>query len=131
MKIKGLDHFNIVANAGDIERVIQFYCELLGFEEGPRPDFPFAGAWLYKNNRPLIHLVTADGADQPQPALRQTTTGCLHHLAFDCEGFDGYRALLEKHNIEYLHETVDGWNIEQLFLHDPAGMRIELNFKNG
>lgn len=131
MRINKLDHFNIIANAGDIKRVIKFYTELLGFTEGPRPDFGFTGAWLYWGEFPLIHLSVIQGPDLQRPGLDDTTTGCVHHIAFDCEGLDEFKALLDENGIKYLHTGVPEWNIEQLFLHDPSGTRIELNFKNG
>lgn len=131
MKIKKLDHFNIVANDSDIERVKTFYQEILGFEEGRRPDFPFGGAWLYREGFPLLHLSVSQSPDLQQPTLHETSTGCVHHIAFDCEGFEEARALLERNDIEYTHSSVTSWNIEQLFFHDPSGTRIELNFKNG
>ena len=131
MRINKLDHFNIVANAADIERVKKFYIDLLGFKDGPRPDFAFGGAWLYKEEFPLVHLSVTDGADIEQPGLHDTTTGCVHHIAFDCEGIEEFKTLLEENDIEYQYNSVQGWNIQQLFLHDPSGTRIELNFKNG
>lgn len=131
MRIKKLDHYNIVANAEDLERVKTFYVEILEFEDGPRPDFDFDGAWLYKEGFPLVHLAVIDSPDLEQPGLFETTTGCLHHIAFDSEGIDDFKTLLEENNIEYEYAVIPGWNIQQLFFHDPAGARIELNFKNG
>jgi catechol 2,3-dioxygenase-like lactoylglutathione lyase family enzyme len=131
MRINRLDHFNIVANAVDMERVTRFYTELLGFKEGPRPDLPIGGAWLYKDEFPLVHLSEADSPDLPHPGLHDTTTGSVHHIAFDCEGIEEFKTLFEKNDIEYEYGSVESWNIQQLFFHDPSGTRIELNFKNG
>ncbi len=131
MKINKLDHFNIAANAADIERVKRFYVDILGFEDGRRPDFSFGGAWLYREGFPLLHLSVTKSQDLQQPALHETTTGSVHHIAFDCEGLEESMALLDKHAIEYTHTSIKSWNIEQLFFHDPSGTRIELNFKNG
>ncbi len=130
MKINKLDHFNIVANAGDLERVTRFYTELFGFKVGPRPGFAFNGAWLYSGDFPLIHLSEIDSPDLSHPGLHETTTGCVHHIAFDCEGLEEFKELLDENDIEYECGSVKSWNIEQLFLHDPSGTRIELNFKN-
>ena len=41
MPIMRLDHFFVRAN--DLEVTRAFYCEVLGFEVMPRPDFPFPG----------------------------------------------------------------------------------------
>lgn len=133
MRIKKLDHFNIIANRDDTERVISFYSEILGFEEGPRPDFgaDVEGAWLYREGNPLIHLFIVDMETPPKPGLYETLTGCVHHIAFDCEGFEESKLTVEKHGIDYYRTTVPGTTIEQLFFHDPTGIRLELNFKNG
>jgi hypothetical protein len=76
-------------------------------------------------------LSEAEGPDLEAPGLHETTTGCVHHIAFDCEGIEEFKAALEEQGIEYMYDCVTSWNIEQLFFHDPAGTRIELNFKNG
>ena len=133
MRIKQLDHFNIIANKAEIKRVISFYTEILGFEEGARPDFgiDFQGAWLYREGKPLVHLSVVDMEDSAKPGLYETLTGYVHHIAFDCEGFEESKLTLDKHGIEYYRTTVPGTSIEQLFFHDPTGIRLELNFKNG
>jgi catechol 2,3-dioxygenase-like lactoylglutathione lyase family enzyme len=133
MRIKQLDHFNIIGNRADLERVTAFYTEILGFEEGPRPDFgiELEGAWLYREGKPLVHLAVVEMEDSMKPGLYETQTGYVHHIAFDCEGFQDSKLTLEKHGIEYYITTVPGTKIEQLFFHDPTGIRLELNFKNG
>src|SRR5438876_3975396 len=42
--IQGYSHLAIVAT--DVDEVRRFYCDLLGFEELPRPDFGIPGVWL-------------------------------------------------------------------------------------
>ena len=44
MPLTELDHYFVRAN--DLERTRRFYCDVLGFEVMPRPDFPFPGYWL-------------------------------------------------------------------------------------
>ncbi len=131
MRIKKLDHYNIIANKEVIERVIAFYIQILGFEDDTRPDFEIEGTWLYREGKPLVHLAVFDLEDPPKPGLYETSTGSVHHIAFDCEGFEEFKSTLEKNDINYFRTVVPGTTIEQLFFHDPAGVRIELNFKNG
>ena len=131
MRIKKLDHYNIVCTKERIESVINFYINFLGFEEGPRPDFSIEGAWLYREGNPLIHLYIDDIKDSSDPDLYDTLTGAVHHIAFDCDGYEEFRSKLDDHGIEYYRTIVPGTTIQQLFFHDPAGIRLELNFKNG
>ena len=58
MKIKQLDHINLRTPA--LDRMVAFYCEVLGFEKGARPPFDFGGAWLYCGTQAAIHLVEID-----------------------------------------------------------------------
>ena len=41
--------------------MVDWYCDILGLRTGPRPDFPFQGAWLYAGENAVIHLVGDDG----------------------------------------------------------------------
>ncbi|WP_315979929.1 hypothetical protein [Aliamphritea spongicola] len=41
----------------NITAMEDFFIRIIGFENGPRPPFPFAGSWLYSDGQPLIHLV--------------------------------------------------------------------------
>ena len=43
-KVASLDHVNILTN--DIDACRRFYIDILGFEEGFRPDFGFPGLWI-------------------------------------------------------------------------------------
>ena len=52
--IEGLNHCTVIA--GDLERTVAFYEELVGLERGPRPDLGFAGAWLYAGGRAVLHV---------------------------------------------------------------------------
>ena len=132
MGIKGLDHFNIICTSDRLQEVISFYTELLDFEEGPRPDFGIEGAWLYREEKPLIHLfVEEEMEDTPAPGVYETITAAVHHIAFDCEGYEAFKSRLERHGIEYYRTIVPGTAVQQLFFHDPVGIRLELNFKNG
>jgi catechol 2,3-dioxygenase-like lactoylglutathione lyase family enzyme len=45
MSIIDFDHINI--RTANVTAMTSFYAEVLGLEEGWRPDFSFPGAWLY------------------------------------------------------------------------------------
>ena len=46
-------------SVGDLDAARHFYCDLLGFEELPRPDFGIDGAWLRVGDLQL-HLIVLD-----------------------------------------------------------------------
>ena len=54
MPVTELNHYFVRAN--DLERSRRFYCEVLGFEEMPRPNFPFPGYWLGVNGKIQVHM---------------------------------------------------------------------------
>lgn len=59
-EIQDINHVNMVVQ--NLEKAIQFYCDILGMENIPRnPKFTLPGAWLRKNNAE-IHLIRADVA---------------------------------------------------------------------
>jgi catechol 2,3-dioxygenase-like lactoylglutathione lyase family enzyme len=123
MPATGLNHFNIVAPADQMEEVKAFYMDVLGMTEGYRPEqFSFDGYWLYAGDRPVLHLAAGDGPDA-------TSTGHLNHIALDCEDLDGMKTLLSEKGIPYKSFHLSDVNQMQLFIHDPAGVRLELNFK--
>ncbi|WP_163338613.1 VOC family protein [Desulfopila sp. IMCC35008] len=123
MKIKRIGHYNLVGSASLIARVITFYKDVLGFTEGFRPDFGVAGAWLYIGDSPLLHLTIMESMEDSA-----VSTGNLDHIALDCEGLNAFMARLNEKGVEYLVGKVPELNMTQLFIHDPAGTRIELNF---
>ncbi len=119
MTIQMLDHVNI--NTRDLDACISFYSDILGFENGPRPDFGFPGAWMYCGDQAVIHIMA-------MPDAPAGNTGPLDHVAFKCSGFDAMKSRLNDSGLKFRSNEVPDFNIKQLFVHDPDGVKIELNF---
>lgn len=117
--IEALDHFTIVAS--DLERSRGFYVEVLGLREGERPAFDFPGAWLYCGRKPIVHLVAGR-------ETAGTGTGALDHVAFRATGLCATVARLRERDIGYRLRTIPGLGLRQVFVHDPDGVQVELNF---
>lgn len=120
MALKGLDH--VTVNCADLDRSRDFYSRALGLVDGDRPPFPFPGAWLYLDSRPVVHLV--GGSDRTGP------TGSFDHVAFEASDFEAVRQRLKGAEIPFAENVVPGFRIRQIFLDDPDGVRIELNFRD-
>lgn len=59
MKDFKFDHINITVGADD--RALTFFRDVLGFQTGCRPPFPFAGEWLYSGGHAVIHTLYPHG----------------------------------------------------------------------
>lgn len=123
MSVGVLDHFNIrTRNLGE---TVRFYEDVLGLEEGPRPNFAFPGAWLYSEGRAVVHLVDISPTDEPQ----KPDSGVVHHVAFVSLGFHGMKQRLQSKGVEFEAREVPGGDLWQIFIRDPNGVMIELNYE--
>ena len=59
MQLGRLDHINLRTN--QLAKMIDWYSTTLGMKTGPRPNFPFPGAWMYAGDHPIVHLVEVEG----------------------------------------------------------------------
>lgn len=133
MPLSHLEHALI--QTADIEGTKDWYVDVLGMEVGPHPDFKIPVYWLYLGDRDVLHI--AEGGDKVPEARKKyagqesTATygsGVVDHLAFRCSGLDDMIANLKRRNIAFKERQVDNQGLYQLFLIDPNGVKIELNF---
>ncbi len=124
MTTRGLDHINFRADRATLDALKDFYCSVVGLEIGPRPPFPNFGYWLYAGGHPVVHLYQA-GAEE---ARRTGVATTFDHVAFRCDDSAGFEARLSASGIAFRKAVVPGTGQVQLFLADPAGNTVELNF---
>jgi catechol 2,3-dioxygenase-like lactoylglutathione lyase family enzyme len=119
--IHSMNHFTITAE--DRRATLDFYCNILGLVEGERPDLGFPGAWLYAPGNPqaVLHIYW----DRPMPATR---TGVIDHLAFTSSGLKEVKAKIEARGLQYKLQQQAGVGTWQLFMTDPNGAKVELDF---
>ena len=126
MQIERLDHFTLVAQPQEIEQLREFYCEVLGLQPGPRPDFAFDGYWLYPpTGGPMVHLAAITARALPAGVH---DTGKLDHISFRSSGLHEFRRHLEALGIANQEAPVPGFPLHQVFFRDPVGIKVELTF---
>ncbi|MCM8612339.1 VOC family protein [Accumulibacter sp.] len=120
----GLNHYNLRAPRPLMEQLRRFYCEVVGLLPGERPPFASFGYWLYAGDQPVLHLSETRAGDPPVPAGAST----FDHAAFTCRGRAEFERKLEQAGIAFTKARVPGSAQVQLFIQDPAGNGVELNF---
>jgi catechol 2,3-dioxygenase-like lactoylglutathione lyase family enzyme len=123
MSVQGMNHFTVLSD--NLDETRKFYCDLLGFEVGPRPDFRFPGYWLYVGDQPILHVIHRD-------QLNEVRAGVIDHMAFTATDLPATVAKLDKAGVTYelrrlpAGETRGG--LWQLFFDDPHGGKVEFDF---
>lgn len=136
MPLSHLEHFLIQTE--DIAATRDWYVGNLGMVEGPHPDFGFPVCWLYLGDEPVLHL-TAGGRDVSesrkaylgQQSTATSGSGVVDHVAFRATGLRDMMAHLDGRGVAYTRRQVDDQGLFQLFLIDPNGVKVELNFAAG
>lgn len=132
MPITELNHYFVRAN--DLEKTKDFYCRVLGFEVMPRPTFPFDGYWLGVNGKIQVHMGQAGIPNAELYYLGSPTgagtddSGVVDHIAFLATEPANFVERLRTMGIEYKPRSLPEFDLYQLFLKDPDGLTIELNF---
>src|SRR5262245_22967172 len=127
MKIRGLLHVNVRCAESDLPSLEKFYDEVLGLKAGYRPNFSHPGLWLYYGDEALIHV----SARYPEGSIvkNRKHSGSIDHVAFKCTSASEMRARLTQRNIAFEEQNIENAGY-QIFITDPVGTRLELNFPN-
>lgn len=129
-----LDHFLVMTH--DVDATRDFYRDVLGFAEGFRPELGFAGHWLYLGEVAVIHIAewasyTAHSQRLGIPVTSPAPgTGALDHVAFNAAAAQHpelVQRLQARGIAHHRHDTPD-IGLRQIFLDDPNGLKLELNF---
>lgn len=134
-----LNHFSI--RTTDLDATRHFYETVLRLSVGPRPDFPFPGLWMYRGSHDdvanaVVHIIGMDPNDPVglKNYLGERDVSSLHgsgavdHVAFFAAGLADMLAHLQRLGVVPRERTVPSIGLHQLFLDDPNGVVIELNY---
>ena len=133
MPLSHLEHF--LLQTADMDKTREWYVKVLGMRVGPSPDFKFPVFWLYLGDKDVVH-VTQGGKDisenrkkyvgQQSEAIEGS--GVIDHLAFRATGLRDMMAHLKNLGVDFKQRRVDDQGLYQLFMFDPNGIKIELNY---
>jgi catechol 2,3-dioxygenase-like lactoylglutathione lyase family enzyme len=138
MGIRKLGHYSI--RTADLAASRRFYTQVLGLREGFRPPFRFPGIWLYdgadESDFGVVHIIGVDPDDQgglaeylgEKDAASLFGTGAVDHVAFLATDLGAMRARLAGMGIAFEERSVPSLGLHQLFIIDPSGVTIEMNY---
>ena len=124
MPLIDLHHFNVKTQ--DLEATDRFYVELLGMTFADRPQFDFPGRW-YNVGTTQVHVM-AGKAGRDADGAAPYGGAAVDHIAFYGREFDAMKRRLEEHGLEWRQFSIPPAKLWQLFVHDPNGVLIEINF---
>jgi catechol 2,3-dioxygenase-like lactoylglutathione lyase family enzyme len=134
MPLAFMEHFLI--QSADIEKTKDWWVNVLGMRVGPSPDFKFPVYWLYIGDKDVLHLTQggANVSDNRMKYLGQTSqategSGVIDHIGFRATGLEDTITRLNKLGIDFKERQVNDQGLYQLFLFDPNGVKVELNFE--
>lgn len=144
-----LDHINILTL--DMSATLFFYGDLLGL----RPGWPATLAekvdrskfvWFYDASGAAAVHVQAVDPDAPDETLDRTRSrlgplagplnaeslkgsAAIEHVAFQCQDYDGICERLAAAGCLLRFNEALGGRLRQIFVNDPNGLTLELNFR--
>jgi len=133
MPLSHIEHF--LLQTADMDGTRKWYVEVLGMRVGPSPDFKFPVFWLYLGDKDVVH-VTEGGkgvSENRRKYVGQQSdavsgTGVVDHIAFRATGLRDMIAHLKKLGVDFKQRRVDDQGLYQLFMLDPNGVKVELNY---
>jgi catechol 2,3-dioxygenase-like lactoylglutathione lyase family enzyme len=134
MPIAHIQHFLVAAD--DMTATRDWYRDVLGMQEGPHPEFNFPVHWMYVDGKDVVHIGQSakDATENQKTYLGRTSqntgsgTGAFDHIAFHASGLTDMMAHLRRHGVEFKERRASNQSLYQLFLFDPNGIKVELNF---
>lgn len=118
--IERLDHVNL--QTVQLATMIAWYEGILHLKSGYRPNFPFAGAWIYAGDIPVVHLVEVPGAPPKASDL------ALEHAAFRAAGLPDFLQRLKAAGEPFRVVRVPDVPLVQVNVWDPDGNHLHIDF---
>jgi catechol 2,3-dioxygenase-like lactoylglutathione lyase family enzyme len=127
-----LDHVNVQTLR--LDETVAFYRDVIGLEQRDPPGLdPKLVQWMHgAGGHPLVHISTVGSLLADGEGYREGgKTGAVHHVALNCWGHDAMVQTLERHGLPYRLNHVQVIDLKQIFVEDPNGVLLELNYPAG
>lgn len=144
--IRKLEHYNI--RTMKFDETVRFYVDALGMriDRAPMAPVDLPPTWIYDDSGvAVVHLTPVDAADPKASYAKMSQyrggsdfagppsfhgSGAIDHVAFECEGYDEIVARLKSRNITHVENDFSQYGLRQVFVRDPNGVTLELNFRH-
>ncbi len=127
-----LDHINI--QTVRLAETVAFYRDVLDLRAGdpPPPLDPANVQWMFDpEGQAIFHLSTPGSLSAIGDINSGADTGAVHHVALSCRGHDAMIEKLDRMGLRHRGNHVAATDLRQIFVHDPNGVLLELNYRKG
>ena len=127
-----LDHINIQTER--LAETAAFYRDVLGLRiaDPPPPLDPALVQWMFDSEgNALFHLSSPGSLLGMENINTGGDTGAVHHVALACSGHDAMIGTLDRLGLEHRENHVVAIDLKQIFVRDPNGVLLELNYHKG
>jgi catechol 2,3-dioxygenase-like lactoylglutathione lyase family enzyme len=121
-----LDHVTVLST--DFERTERFYCGLLGMRVGPRPAIALPGRWFYVGGEAVVHVLPRAAVAAATAEASHEAAGAIDHFALKAQDRPTFEQRLRAAGQPFESRRLADSGLWQIFLTDPDGVRVELNF---
>lgn len=130
MQAPRLDHVNI--QTVRLAESVRFYADVLGLAaiDPPPPLDPALVQWVGARDGGAIFHLSAPGSLGLDATVGKDT-GPVHHIALDCADHAGMMTRLDRLGIAHRDHHVAAIDLKQIFVTDPNGVLLELNYRPG
>jgi catechol 2,3-dioxygenase-like lactoylglutathione lyase family enzyme len=122
IEVSTLHHFTIGCTVDELPPLLAFYTRTIGLKQGFRPALRHPGHWLYAGGEAILHLNALLATSHAQGA------GPVDHVALKAHGLEATRQALRAAEVAFRETPLKGTSLHQVFLQDPLGLTVELNF---
>ncbi|CAN6439739.1 unnamed protein product [Victoria cruziana] len=129
----GVQLNHIARDSDDINRLAQFYQEILGFEKIESPKFSeFQVVWLRLKPSLFLHIIERKPGTKPPVSPSDDVSrdpsilSRSHHLAFTVSNFDSFVQGLKEKGIQFSEMIQPNGRNRQVFFFDPDGNGVEV-----